>query len=658
VYKKIFKNRWVQVAIVITISFLIGYMGGKSSVDNKKAMESAIQTAKEHEGHGHSSEELIDFWTCSMHPQIKMPTKGKCPICGMDLIPVKKGGSGEEGPREIKISKNAMALAELVTSPVERKFVSVNVDLVGKVEYDETRLKNITSWVPGRLDRLYVDYTGVPVKKGDHLVWIYSPDLISAQVEYLLALRNLKAQKGGNLGEMYRRTFKASEEKLRLLGITDEQLKQIRNTGKPMDHITISAPIGGIVIHKNAVEGMYVETGTKIYTIVDLSRIWVIMDAYESDITWIRYGQEVRFSVEAYPGETFKGSISFIDPVLDEKTRTIKVRLNVENERGKLKPGMFVKAVVKSSVAASGKVMDPVLAGKWIGPMHPEIVMDHPGKCSICGMPLVKAETLGYVETAKADKAPLVIPASAPLITGKRAVVYVEKAIEDNAHIYEGREVVLGPRAGNYYLVKEGLSEGETVVVNGNFKIDSALQILAKPSMMSPEKKEKEHTDKKEAVKTEKLPVSVKFLTALQPLYKQYEKAVEALSVDDFLTAKKALEGFPNIVDKIDMVLLSGAAHMEWMKTIPYLSGIGEDAAKTSDIQELRNVFSNASRLVINVVKRFGHSEEETLNQAFCPMAFDNKGAYWLQVGEDIRNPYFGKAMYRCGEVKETFEPY
>ncbi len=649
--KTILKSRWIQIFVALGIAFLVGHMSGKSSVDKKKSMKSA----GEHKGHGSSAEDVISFWTCSMHPQIKMPTKGKCPICGMDLIPVKKGGDEDASPREIKMSKAAIALSEILTVDVERKFVSANVRLVGKVEYDESRLKNITSWVPGRLDRLYVDYTGVPVKKGDHLVWLYSPELISAQEEYLLALRNMKAKKGGTMGEIYRRTFKAAEAKLRLLGITEGQLKEIRNTKKPVDHMTIYAPIGGIVIHKNGVEGMYVKTGTRIYTIADLSRLWVMLDAYEADITWIRYGQEVKFTVEAYPGETFRGNVSFIDPILNEKTRTIKVRLNVENESGKLKPGMFVRAVVKSSVAAGGKVMDPALVGKWIGPMHPEIIMDKPGNCPICGMPLVKAETLGYVETPDASQAPLVIPATAPLATGKRAVVYVEKDGEPG--VYEGREIVLGPRAGDYYLVNQGLREGEKVVVSGNFKIDSALQILAKPSMMNPEEKKEEGHKHDHEKEVKNLAVPAEFIKKLRKIYQTYKESATFLSEDNFINAKRSLVTFPAIVKEINMGLLKGDAHMAWMKVIPRLGDIGKDAARVSDIQALRNVFSAASRLVITLIKQFGYSGTESINKVFCPMAFDNKGAYWLQVGEDIRNPYFGAAMYRCGEVRETFQP-
>ncbi len=389
--------------------------------------------------------------------------------------------------RHLVLSETARKLAAIQVAPVEKKFVTSQIRMFGKVDYDETRLAYIAARVPGRLDRLYVDYTGITVKKGDHLVYLYSPELLTAQEELIQALRgveNIRKSAIKSIREASLATLEAAREKLRLWGLTPSQIKKIERQKKPSDHITIYAPISGTVIHKNAVEGMYVDTGTRIYTIADLAWVWVKLDAYEADIMWVRYGQEVELMTEAYPGEKFKGRISFIDPILNAKTRTVAVRVNVDNRDGKLKPGMFVRAVVHSKVAKGGKVMDPGLAGKWISPMHPEVIKNKPGKCDICGMPLVRAEDLGYVK-AEPKEAPLVVPATAPLITGKRAVVYVQ--MPDNKTMFEGREIVLGPRAGDYYLIRAGLKEGELVVVNGNFKIDSAMQIQAKPSMMNPE---------------------------------------------------------------------------------------------------------------------------------------------------------------------------
>ena len=425
-------------------------------------------------------------WTCSMHPQIRQPKPGKCPLCFMDLIPV-KSDIGQIGPRQISFSADALKLMEIRTTPVERKFAEAEIRMVGKIDYDETRIKYITAWTPGRIDRLYVDYTGIPVSKGDHMVYLYSPDLLSAQAELIQAAKsaqNISAGSSELINRSILATLDAAREKLRLLGLTPGQISGIEKSGKPVDHLTIYAPIGGIVIDKNATEGMYVQTGTRIYTIADLSKLWVKLDAYESDMSWIRYGQQVKFTTEAYPGRTFKGQISFIDPILDAKTRTVKLRVNVDNSDSALKPGMFVRAVARAKVAGAGRVMDAAMARKWICPMHPDIVKDSAGACDICEMPLETAESLGYVTVDASAQAPLVVPASAPLITGRRAIVYVQVP-DTEKPTYEGREVVLGPRAGDYYIVQSGLAEGEIVVTNGNFKIDSALQIQAKPSMMS-----------------------------------------------------------------------------------------------------------------------------------------------------------------------------
>jgi len=376
-----------KVIVIVLIAFALGYL--------IRGWRASSQPKTEHIQAAQGKEQI---WTCSMHPQIRQPKSGKCPICFMDLVPVDNGG--EVGAREITFSQDALKLMEVQTTPVERKFVEAQIRMVGKVDYDETRLKHITAWVPGRIDRLYVDFTGTQVIKGDHMVYLYSPQLISAQAEFLQAaksVQNIKPDSSELIKRSTRATLEAASEKLRLLGLTEKQIEGIKETGQPTDYITIYAPIGGIVINKHVTEGTYVQTGTKIYTIADLSQLWVQLDAYESDMMWIRYGQEVEFTTEAYPGEIFTGRISFISPTVDPKTRTIKVRLNVDNKEGKLKPEMFVRAIVRSKIASGAKVMAADMAGRWICPMHPSIVKEVAGKCDICQMDLVTTESLGYV---------------------------------------------------------------------------------------------------------------------------------------------------------------------------------------------------------------------------------------------------------------------
>jgi Cu(I)/Ag(I) efflux system membrane fusion protein len=308
----------------------------------------------------------------------------------MDLVPVYSDDTGSDDPSKVvlKLSATAEKLAEVRTTPVERKAVLKQVRMVGILDYDETRLTHITAWVPGRIDRMFVDYTGVTVRKGDHMVELYSPELISAQEELIQASKSLKRLSSGSalVRKSTEQALVATREKLILLGLTNGQVKEIEKRGKATDDVTIYAPAGGVVIEKNATEGMYVQTGTRVYSIADLTSLWLHLDAYESDLPWIRYGQDVEFTTQAIPGKVFHGNISFISPVVNKTTRTTRVRVIVDNVSGNLKPGLFVNGVVKARVYGEGKVVDTSLKGKYIGPMHPEIVRDQPGICPICEM--------------------------------------------------------------------------------------------------------------------------------------------------------------------------------------------------------------------------------------------------------------------------------
>jgi Cu(I)/Ag(I) efflux system membrane fusion protein len=471
--------RTASVMAVVVVAFLAGYL-------LRSFLQGPATSGETHEVGREPVGKEPAWWTCSMHPQIRQPKPGKCPICFMDLVPVSSSaGENDIGPEQISFSKAAIKLMEIETTKVERRFVEAEVRMVGKVDYDETRVKHITAWVPGRIDRLYVDFTGTRVDKGDHMVYLYSPELFEDQRALLAAIegaKNVTPDSSDFASKLKLANIEANRARLKLRGLTDKQIAEIEKGGTPLTHITIYSPMGGIVIDRHVAEGMYVSTGTRIYTVADLSHLWVKLNAYESDLPWIAYGQEVEFAAEAYPGETFKGIVTFIDPVLDTKTRTVKLRVNVDNSDGRLKPEMFVRAVLRTNFARGGRVMTAELAGKWTCPMHPSVIKEQAGSCDICGMDLVTTESL-YIKADVPKQPPLVIPASAALITGTRAVVYVQVAQAEKP-TYEGREVVLGPRAGDYYVVKEGLSEGEIVVTKGNFKIDSALQIQAKPSMM------------------------------------------------------------------------------------------------------------------------------------------------------------------------------
>jgi Cu(I)/Ag(I) efflux system membrane fusion protein len=634
--------RVLAVVAVVVLAFVAGFlMRGTRSVDPSLERES-------HDAHETAAH--AQTWTCAMHTQIHLPEPGPCPICGMDLVPVKAAGETGSDDRTMVFSETARRLAQVRTVPVERRLATVAVRMVGKVDYDETRTGTITAYVPGRLERLFIDYTGLRVKRGDHMVTIYSPELIAAQEELLQAIASARTLERSEL-EIMRRTaadtVSAARERLRLWGLLPEQIAEVEARRSVQEVITLYSPMSGVVIDKNAMQGQYVETGSRIYTIADLEHLWVRLDAYESDIEWVRLGQQVEFTTEAYPGTVFRGRISFIDPVLDGRTRTVKLRVNVPNEDGRLKPGMLVRAEVKSRVAGVGRVFDPYLAGKWISPMHPEIVKDRPGSCDICGMDLVPAESLGYVRGEESAEAPLVIPISAPLITGKRAVVYVEQPDTDSP-TYVGREVVLGPKAGDVFIVRSGLAEGERVVVEGNFKIDSALQIEARPSMMSPqaEPADPAHDHERDH------PSPEGSSGALDPVFRAYLDLQAALAADDAAAARTALKRLSRAQTMMNEAELSSAAAARWRSARAQLHGATVAAENARDISATRLAFHDLSDIVIELVRQLGHGLGDHLVVAHCPMAFE-EGADWLQVGEQIENPYFGEAMFRCGEIRE-----
>ncbi len=590
------------------------------------------------------------LWTCSMHPQIKLPHPGKCPICGMDLIPVETGGGAEESADvSLTMSETGRRLAEVETTEVRYRAVSHEIRLPGKVSFDESRLSYISAWMPGRLDRLYVDFTGIRVRKGDHLVEIYSPELIAAQEEYLQALRYLRQRKEGSLavmGEAARTALESSREKLRLLGITEDQIARLEKEGRPQERVTIFSPVSGTVVHKNGYEGMYVKTGDRIYTIADLNRVWLYLDAYEQDIPWLHYGQAVTVEAEAYPGEVFRGRIAFIDPTLNEKTRTLRLRVNVDNPRRRLKPGMFVRATIRSVLGKGGEVYEPALAGKWICPMHPDVIKDGPGVCPICGMDLAPARRFGFAEAPAGENKVLVIPRSAPLITGRRAVVYVENSADvTGLHRYEGREVVLGPRAGDSYIVLSGVKAGERVVTKGAFKIDSAMQITAKPSMMNPAG----YYSERDNLFSRKGP-SAENAGLLREVLPDYFEAAAALADDDASRARGALDALRRSLRKVVAAYGPTAGDLG----VALNSAQETLASLPEDLAGQREVFSRVSAVFKDVLERFEY-REDPVHLMFCPMAFDGRGAFWLQRGKSAVNPYMGKVMRECGEMRGLF---
>ena len=643
--------------MAILAALIIGYQIGKP------APEPVGEVADTGHEHGEAETGEPQMYTCSMHPSVRLPDPdAKCPICFMDLIPVADDDGGEGSELRVTMSATSEAMSRIETAPVGRFFPTAEIRLYGKVTYDETSVARLTAYFPGRIERLFVNYIGVPVAKGDHMAELYSPEVLAAFEE--LRQSTQAASGSTSTSELIRSTTRdtltASREKLRLFGLTAEQITAVEDGSFDSDRLAIFAPLGGVVTHLAVREGDYVQTGAPIATVADLSRLWLDMEAYESQLPLLRWGQRVTFTVEAHPGETFEGRIAFIEPMVDERTRTAAIRVAVENPERRLKPGMFASAVVRIRVAEDGAVVNDELAGRWVSPMHPTVVKDGPGPCDICGMEMVPAESLGVVGDPSTVTEPLVIPRSAVLFTGTRSVVYVEVPDAEKP-TYEGRAVVLGPRAGEFYIVREGLSRGERVVVNGAFRVDSAMQIAAKPSMMTPGgggggNPHAGHGDMAGGAMPampERVTVPDSFVFALKPVYAAYLDAQESLAADDLGGFAQAAADLRTALGFVEEAGLVGEPLGAWRRAAAKLR---VDGAIT-EIGIARTHFEDMSEAVIALQRRFGHRGSETWNLAHCPMAFDNQGADWLQRGTQINNPYFGASMLRCGEVRESFAP-
>jgi Cu(I)/Ag(I) efflux system membrane fusion protein len=374
---------------------------------------------------GTEAEDEILYWTCGMHPSVKADEPGKCPICNMDLVPVikeSKTAPAEREAIELAIGEEAARLARISTVPVERMALSLSIEAPGEISYDETRTAFISSRVGGWIEKLYADETGMKLSKGDPLVEIYSPELVSAQKEYLLA-------RGTDLE-------KRAGEKLLLLGLTEGQLRTLLDESDISMTLTIFSPAPGTVVHRGVTEGERIMPGHNLFHVADLSHLWVVADIFENDIAFVREGQEAWIGTAALQGVEISSSVSFVEPVTNVRTRSTRIRLEVENKDNSLRPGMFANVRIEAPLAGMEENAD----------------QQH-----------MRSKHAGV----------LAVPRGSIINTGRRTVAFVEK--EPGSYIL--REVKLGPLAGDYYVVLGGLSEGERVVERGSFLLDSQARL-------------------------------------------------------------------------------------------------------------------------------------------------------------------------------------
>lgn len=621
----------VVVALVVGLAFMTGRWSAPTG-ESVEFAEDEVPAALE--------------WTCPMHPEVRLPEPGPCPSCGMELVAFDP--SMASAPGSLKLTPEALALAGIRTAEVRRAPLERAVRLIGQLERDETTLRTVSANVPGRIERLFVDRIGVEVDAGEHLFEIYSPSLYSAQQELVQVLQRID-ERGGNTGafadQALDRSYRGARDKLILYGLDPDQIARIEETRDADQRIEVRSPVDGTVVERHLEQGDYVMVGDPIYELAGLDRLWLELEAHEQDLPWLAYGQDVTATFEALPGEVVSGQVAFLDPELDPNTRTVSLRVHVHDTTGRLRPGMFASATVLSELDAGGEVVGPDLSGLWVSPMHPEIVSDRPGVCTVCGMDLVPAETLGLTGRGLGGL-PLAVPSTAVLQTGRRAVVYVEQR-DAETPTFELREIVLGPRAEDHFVVLDGLEPGERVVVEGAFRIDSEMQIRGGPSMLSMPPDPGPGAG----------PDGAAFRATLAPTVKAYLDLQAALADDDDSSAMAAALALTRSMSSIEPGLLPRRAVAAGRAAVAELLDAGAQVAQAVDIGARREAFERLSLALGALVERFGAPVGEALVEMYCPMAFDDAGAAWLQRDQPLANPYFGASMLRCGERRRVFTP-
>ena len=577
---------WAVAALaVIVAAFSAGWaFGGGDS-----------ETADPHAGHTDSN----TIWTCAMHPQIRSNEPGQCPICGMELIPLVEQGDAP-APDEVVLTPRAQVLSRIGTTPVTRLAdARTEVRMLGRADYDETRIRTVTAWTAGRIDRLQVRTTGESLRKGQTIASLYSPELHAAHRDLLVSLRQVdrlrdatpSARSGAEA------TLRAARERLRLLGVSSSQLAQMETAKSPWRDVPIRTPFAGTVIERLVAEGQYVKAGEPLFKTVDLGGLWVQLDAYEQDLSKLSPGQSVELQFTTFPGETFDGTVAFVDPVVNARTRTTRVRVAVENEDGRLRPGMFAEAVV-----AGGD-----------------------------------------------ESSPLVIPRSAPLFSGRRSLVYVEVPDRERP-TYQAREVKLGPRLGGLFPVVAGLRHGERVVTYGAFTLDADLQIRGGMSLMT-RGDDTEPTQYDGVVKTP-APHRKTIASMLDSLL----GVQEALAADDLAVAKVAAGDVAAAAAAFEPVEDAGFV-AAWAPIRRNVVASAKSLSTATDLVSARAQLGPLTDAGRALLETLGHTGDGDIVLAFCPMAYGGKGAFWIQRDGPLANPYYGKAMLNCGEKRQTIAP-
>lgn len=560
---------------------------------------------------------------------------GRCPVCAMELVEATGGGGGDG--ISVTIEPSARRLVGIQTAMSKMGEVTRTIRTIGSIDYDESKRSTISAYIDGRLEKLYANYVGMRVSEGEDLALIYSPKLYSAQTEFLSSLERERLGRlgGGN------HLASIAQENLSELGMTDAQIEALRKSRKAESRIRIKSPQSGTVIEKNAVEGDYVTTGQIIYRVADLSSVWLMLDLFPDDASAVRFGQQVEAEIQSLPGQVFTGRVAFIDPTVDAKTRTVRVRVEMMNFDGMLKPGDYATARITVPAVPTDVVYDPALAGKYISPMHPQVIRDEPGTCPLCDMDLVATEQLGYAAEPQPENRVVTVPRDSVLLTGGNSVIYVET----DPGRFEIRRVTVGPMTDTEAVVLEGLAAGETVATRGNFLIDSQMQLSGNPSLMDPSRAPRFSPGPIELPSNRPVLLAGETANQFDRAYQAYF-AIQATMAADQAPPPVALNA-----------LMTNLAHLEMAVDVPdeaqtQLATARRSAGRMShDLETARDAFRGVSHAMLRAAMfARGTETSRRLAHYYCPMV-PGGGGDWMQPGGELANPYWGSEMLRCGDA-------
>ena len=592
---KKYKNAFLPI-LTLLVGVLIGYFILNKS-ENQQIDKSANHSINE------STNQQTEIWTCSMHPQIRQNEPGICPICEMDLILLDNSMDNDD-PTILRMSKESAKLAQIETFIVggenntdknlENQNGNSSIKVDGTIKLDERTIKSQTAHLSGRIETMSVTFEGQYVTKGQKIATIFSTELLASSQELITAAQFSDRVEG---------LQEAAAQKLKNWKITDKQIQQILSTNTPIETITIYADYSGYVLNRKLSQGDYVKQGQALFTIGSTNNLWLIFDVFESDLSNVRKGNKVVFTTPSVPNKEFGARVTYIDPILNSASRTAIIRAEINNSGNLLKPGMLLNGFITSNKSSS----------------------------------------------ANSKISSVIVPNTAILWTGERSVVYVQLP-DLEVPSYQFREVKIGNRSGDYTTIVSGLKDGEHVVTQGAFAIDAAAQLNNNMSMMNKNVKVKK--DEQNIISPTFLDdTPQKFKTQLEMSILKYIELKDALVDTDHKKASFEAELFMKSLKNIDMTLLKGDSHIYWMEQLKAMQSHADKIYTSKDVDDQRNQFDFLSQALINAVKAFG-TDDKTYYIQFCPMANNNQGADWISTEQQIRNPYFGDKMMKCGSVK------